>query len=111
MRIGIDIIETTRMKKLIGTDRIARIFTVSECEYLKTKNWAPQSVAGIFCAKEAYFKALGTGIHHGKLLDIEIIHDDMGAPSYNIKNATLKHNATLSISHTRTTAVAVCIIF
>ena len=31
-------------------------------------------------AKEAFIKALGTGMRHGSWQDIEIGHDELGAP-------------------------------
>ena len=38
-----------------------------------------ESFAGI-CCKEAFIKALGTGMRYGSWQDIEIYHDEWGAP-------------------------------
>ena len=105
MQVGIDIQDIEPVKRFIGTNKMTRIFTASELEYIAKKAHSPLTVAGMFCAKEAFFKALGTGIDIKKLLEVEIRHTPLGAPYY-----SNDPSAILSISHTKTTAVAVCII-
>ena len=77
---------------------------------------AAQSAAGIFCAKEALAKALGTGLSSGELQDICIRHDRYGAPSYSLAGeyARLAEDRRvdrffLSITHDGGMAAAVCI--
>lgn len=102
MNIGIDIVECERVAGLVSD----KIFSTSELEYIQQKNGALQTVAGLFAAKEAYFKAKGTGILKSKLPEIVVGHYENGQPYFvNDKQVSL------SISHTATTAVAVCIIF
>ena len=111
MKIGIDIQDTKRMKTIIGTSKMARIFSERELEYLESKNFALQSVAGLYCAKEAYFKALGTGIAHSKLNSVEVLHDERGAPYLEVNSEKCEADKiTLSISHTQGIAVAVCVV-
>jgi holo-[acyl-carrier protein] synthase len=117
MRVGIDIFEVERIKRFISEEKLSRIFTKHELDYFKTKNWAPETVAGHYCAKEAFFKAVGTGITSiSKLLEIEIKHEQRGAPLYHLSYTLINeyHLNTsilnLSISHIKTMAVAVCII-
>ncbi|WP_443674402.1 holo-ACP synthase, partial [Megasphaera sp.] len=38
----------------------------------------------IFAAKEALFKALRTGFRQGKWTDVEVCHDSLGAPYYQL---------------------------
>ncbi len=102
MNIGIDIVDCDRVLNLINE----KIFSKNEIEYIHKKNNSLQTIAGIFAAKEAYFKAKGTGILRSKLPEIEVLHHKGGQPYY-----AHDEHATLSISHTATTAVAVCIIF
>ena len=112
MKVGLDIQDISRIKRL-PPERMVRIFSARELLYIQTKNSA-QTVAGLFCAKEAFFKALGCGVKHNKLTDVEILHDECGAPYYNILDDELKNlapNTTLSISHTKNTAAAVCVVF
>ena len=110
MKTGIDIQDVARIKKL-SEDKLRRIFSVLELEYIESKNRAAQTIAGMYAAKEAYFKAIGTGITHNKLREVEILHDDFGAP-YIMNNEQGKgqRSVSISISHTKDTAVAVCIL-
>ena len=101
MNVGIDIAEIERF----ANAGIHRAFSKDEMEYIKSRPNMAETMAGLFCAKEAYFKALGTGILKSKLPAVEIAYDKNGRPFY--RNDP---NAVLSISHTKTTAVAVCIM-
>ena len=81
--IGIDLCEIARMEKLLSDGRfLARFFSAEEQAYIqgKGKN-AAQTMAGIFAAKEALSKALGTGIDFD-LREAEIRHTEEGQPYY-----------------------------
>lgn len=142
--IGVDIIKTSRMQAAIerkGLKFVERFCTAAEIksvlkqnvieeslaegssdeneeEYLDSANWRVDSVAGIFASKEAFGKAMGTGISQGvNLREIEIIYDDFGAPSYVLHGETLTtfkargySDAKLSISHDGGFAIAFCVI-
>ena len=102
MNIGIDIVEIERVAGLKND----KVFSQNELAYIAKKNHALSTVAGLFAAKEAYFKAKGTGIVKSKLPEVVICHHENGQPYY-----LMDTQAVLSISHTNSTAVAVCIIF
>ncbi|MDY0143685.1 MAG: holo-ACP synthase, partial [Bacteroidales bacterium] len=77
-----------------------------------------ETLAGLFCLKEAFLKALELGLYSSILLtDIEIKHTNKGAP-YIILNEKTKvimekeniKNISASITHTKKTAIAICII-
>ena len=102
MNIGIDIVDCYRVSGLVNK----KIFNEYELEYIAQKNNALSTVAGLYAAKEAYFKAKGTGIIKSQLPEIAVRHRADGQPYY-----VNDEKASLSISHTVTTAVAVCIIF
>ncbi|MDM5186702.1 holo-ACP synthase [Bacillus sp. DX4.1] len=106
--IGIDIIELERIEKMLDGKLkfMERILTERERDVAaKLKGHRlVEFVAGRFAAKEAYSKAVGTGI--GKevsFLDIEIRNDDRGKPIVFVNTEHLVH---LSISHSREFAVA-----
>jgi len=106
--IGIDIIELNRIEKMLDGKLkfMERVLTEEERSVAsKLKgNRLVEFVAGRFAAKEAYSKALGTGI--GKevsFLDIEIKNDDRGKPVLIANTEQIVH---LSISHSREFAVA-----
>ncbi|KNF09186.1 bifunctional NAD(P)H-hydrate repair enzyme Nnr [Gottschalkia purinilytica] len=116
--IGIDIIEVDRVKKAFNRNKdfLKRIFTFSEIEYIQSRNNNINTIAGLFSAKEAVSKALGTGIRDFKWTDIEIYHDELGKPMVDLKDNAKKiaeakgeYNLVLSISHDKTNAISVAI--
>lgn len=116
MQVGIDIQETETLERFIGTQKMQRLFSKRELEYIDQKNNALQTIAGLYCAKEAFFKALGKGLVISQLTEVEILHNHSGAPYYQLSRNVITQNGlgtakiTLSISHTKTVAVAICII-
>lgn len=104
--IGTDIIEIKRIEDAIEhKDFCQRYFSDSENAYFKTRNYSPQSIAGNFCAKEAFSKALGTGIRGFSLKDIEVLRDECGKP-YILFHKTHSYTIHVSISHSKLYAVA-----
>ena len=106
--VGVDLCEIARMEKLTADDRfLRRFFSEEEQAYIRKKGAnAPQTAAGIFAAKEALTKALGTGIASGRLADICVLHDEKGAPYYELRGdyrrlAAEKHivRVHVSVSH------------
>lgn len=115
--IGIDIQDVSRLENFVeSTDKMRRMFSQRELDYISKKSRALETVAGLFCAKEAFFKAVGSGINVGQLREVEVGHQHSGAPYYVLSPAVIKAynlstaRVNLSISHTKTTAVAVCYI-
>ena len=83
--IGADIIEIDRMKRAVerSQGRIAqRLFTEREAAYCARHKNQFQHYAGRFAAKEAAFKALGTGWSGGiAWRDVEVQNAPSGKPS------------------------------
>ena len=107
--IGIDLCGIERMRKLADDPRfLDRYFTEGERAYVRSKGQgAAQTLAGLFAAKEAVCKALGTGIAFS-LRDIEVFHTELGQPQIRLTGAALER-----ASPRRTAAgcpVAVCVI-
>lgn len=101
-KIGTDIVKISRIEKSIERDSFLRdVFTEKEIEHCKNAT----SFAGIYAAKEAYFKAMGTGINT-RLKNLEVLHDEKGKPYFNGKE-----NCDLSISHDGDYAVATVIVW
>ena len=85
---GVDIVENSRIKKLIVNSKfLKRVFTNEEILISKKiKNKIPY-FAKKFAAKEAFVKSLGTGFRNGlNFKDISIINDKLGKPSFLITN-------------------------
>lgn len=64
--IGIDITAVERFKSVPDKDRfLEQIFTENELQRSKKRIQADSYYAERFAVKEALFKALATGLHHG----------------------------------------------
>jgi holo-[acyl-carrier protein] synthase len=117
MQIGIDLVETSRIKTSVekyGDKFLKRILTDAEIEYCMSKTRPYESIAARFAAKEAIGKALGTGI--SKAFDfqaVEITNDRFGKPAIKLRKKVKglsKKNLNLSLSHTHRYAIAMVVI-
>jgi len=90
--IGTDIVNTNRIKKSLNkknTDFKKKIFSKNEILYCEKKKDPFKYYAKRFAAKEAFSKALGTGIRKGVVFkNIEIFNDHLGKPSIILKGST-----------------------
>jgi len=115
---GIDIVKVERFSKEQNTHFMQRVFSVYEQEYLAAKG--AESMAGLFAAKEAVAKAMGTGFAGFSPCDIEVLHDANGKPYVMlhgkaeeiIKKAAAGRCFSLhiSISHSATDAIAFAVL-
>ena len=112
--IGFDLCEIARMEKQAENERfLSRFFTDQEADFIRSKGKnKAQTMAGIFAAKEAFAKAMGTGIAF-ELKDVEVLHSEAGQPFYAVTGEAARISGsdrfTLSISHDGGMAGAVCI--
>jgi holo-[acyl-carrier protein] synthase len=81
---GVDVAETARIEQALerhGERFSKRIFTAQEIAYCERFKNKAERYAARFAAKEAAFKALGTGWGAGvRWLDVEITHLASGKP-------------------------------
>jgi holo-[acyl-carrier protein] synthase len=115
---GIDIVETTRIARLIdehGAHFLDRVFTAAEQAYCDVnKKRRLEHYAGRFAAKEAVLKVLGTGWRGGiAWTDVEVVKDPSGQPLVVLTGECLRiakqigiSRWHLSISHIETHATA-----
>lgn len=87
--LGCDILELERLEKLLCNGRdsfVRRVLTLQEVsEYERRLNKSVTRgnlfIATRFCAKEAFSKAMGTGIgEHFSFQDLSVLNDGMGKP-------------------------------
>ena len=82
--IGTDIVEVSRIEASIaqfGDDFAKRILAESEFASYQQSHIKPRFLAKRFAAKEAFSKALGTGLRApATFQNIAIAHDDLGKP-------------------------------
>lgn len=115
--VGTDITEVERIKSNLQHDKfIKKIYSSNEVDYLNKRKFNSQTAAGMFAAKEAVSKALGTGFSNFGPCDIEILKDELDKPYVNLLNNALSlakkmgiTNIQVSISHTAELAIAFCV--
>lgn len=117
--IGNDIIEIERIEKAILKEGFKnKVYTQKELENIEKRGNRVETYAGIFSAKEAISKAIGTGVREFSLTDLEILNDDLGKPyvivseklDKIIKNKKEDYQIEISISHSKKYAIAMAII-
>ena len=117
--IGNDIIEIERIEKAISKEGFKnKVYTQKELENIEKRGDRVETYAGIFSAKEAISKAIGTGVREFSLTDLEILNDDLGKPYVAvsekldkiIKDKKEEYQIEISISHSKKYATAVAIV-
>jgi len=114
--IGCDIIEIERIAKL-DNRFLEKHFTENERDLFLNKNNAPQTIAANYAAKEAFSKAIGTGVRGFSLNEVEVLRDSLGKPYINVygnakeilENLKIK-NIFVSLSHSKENAVGYVVL-
>ena len=114
--VGTDIIDIDRVGRAIEREHFRnRVFTALEQSYCDSKQASrAASYAARFAGKEAFFKAVGTGIVTA-LTDVEIVNDQSGRPYIRLHGRARELIAGdvaihLSLSHAKNYATAVCVL-
>jgi len=111
---GVDMVEIKRIQPLVQKEKfIERILSPKEQNAYANINHPRRQVeflAGRFVAKEAYAKAVGTGIGANlSWRDISVLNNKKGQPILSDKNEP-SHQVHISITHTENFAAAFVII-
>ena len=119
--IGIDTIEVDRIAKQVDGDTRFRekIFSSGEIVYCDSfKQKKAEHYAARYAAKEAFFKAIGTGYRGGLAFhEIGIVNDELGKPELVLSGKAREYakqhafgKIHVSMSHLKSTACAIVII-
>lgn len=117
--LGIDIVHVSRIERWMNIPGlIERYFHPYEIEASKARGSGRSlSLAARFAAKEAFGKALGTGLTHMRLKDILVRNNHNGKPMLLLEGSALERFTALgggsihcSLTHEGVNAVAVVII-
>lgn len=118
IRNGIDLVEIERIRRSLESPAfLQKVFGEHERAAFSQNGLRAESAAGAFAAKEAFSKALGTGIRGFSLKEVEVLHDQYGAPYFLLSGkaaaiaAEQKLDFALSITHTKDYAAAVVTAF
>ncbi len=117
--LGIDIVHVDRIRRWIDNPGILkRFFHPLEIETARSRDKGMAlSLAARFAAKEAFGKALGSGLAHFALVEVAVINDSRGRPFLllegNARREFERHGGGtihLSMTHEGDNAVAVVIL-
>lgn len=122
-RIGTDLVEVSRVRDAIertGEAFLNRVYTPGEQQYCNGKGAHRfESYAARFAVKEAFAKAVGTGIGAAvSFHEVEVIHNNAGKPEILLHGSTKAYfqqyfpsaEIDVSISHTEAFAVAAVLV-
>ncbi|MBR6873510.1 MAG: holo-ACP synthase [Ruminococcus sp.] len=117
-KVGIDLVEIERIKKGCANPRfIDRVYSRAEQELFCGETMRYESLAGNWAVKEAFSKALGTGVRDFLLTEVEVLRDELGAPYLRLSGRAKQRaeeqglEFSVSITHTKQLAEAVCIAY
>ena len=120
--IGTDIVDISRIKIVFNKNKNfkKKIFSINEIKIIENKPIKMESYAKRFAAKEAFSKAIGTGISNGiSFNEISIKNNSKGKPYIELLGKTKlivnrilkkKYKIFLSISDEKKYAVAMVVI-
>jgi len=117
--IGIDIVQINRMERWVENHSLLeRFFHPDELSLASSrKNSMSQTLAARFAAKEAFGKALGTGLAQISLKDIIIYNIENGKPEIKLTGTAQKafektgaNMVHISLSHEKDNAIAMIVI-
>lgn len=119
--IGVDIADISRFQRFMDTNNSAlllRLFTEQERSACGSNRSTASRFAARFAAKEAFLKALGTGLRDGlSWQDMEVVNDGLGKPDLRLTGRALElcreHDISrvlLSLSHDSGCAIAMVVL-
>ena len=116
--IGIDMATVSRIEKSCQKESFRNhVFTQAELDlFFNREKPKYSSLAANFAAKEAFSKALGTGIRGFNINEIEVLRDELGAPYFNFYGKAAEivsangYKAKVSLSHEGDAAIAMVLL-
>ncbi|MBD3367119.1 MAG: holo-[acyl-carrier-protein] synthase [Candidatus Eisenbacteria bacterium] len=116
--VGTDVVEISHFEEVVARSRpgfLRYLFTEQEIEHCERFRERMASYAALFAAKEAFLKALRTGLAPGmRWTDVEVVHERSGAPTLRLHRRCREllgdGSAHVSLSHSERAAQAVVVI-
>ena len=119
--IGTDIVAIERFQRFVDAGNSAifeRLFTPAERSRCENRKDAASCLAARFAAKEAFLKALGTGLRDGiSWQDMEVSNNALGKPELILSGKAAEQfqangliRAQLSLSHDGGSAIAMVVL-
>ena len=105
--IGMDVVEVERVAELLERHperACSKLFTPAEVGRCRRSRVPHESFAARFAAKEAFFKAIGTGWGRGgSWTDVEVVSSPIGAPSITLSGEARRRAEELGVARVHLT--------
>lgn len=117
--IGIDVVQVSRMRHWLDDEGLlSRYFHPRELTFALSRGYSSVlSLAARFAAKEAFGKAIGTGLREFSLKEVEVENDEMGKPELVLHGAAAEALSSVggvrvfvSLTHEEDHAIAMIVI-
>lgn len=119
--VGVDLVDVARLERVLnrfGDRLLQKLFLPSELSHCSRKRSRAECLAATFAVKEAFLKALGTGLGKGiKWLDMEVVREQAKAPRLRLRGRAWEilhemggKSLLVSISHEGGLAAAIVLI-
>lgn len=119
--VGVDLVDVARLQRVLdrfGDRFLEKLFRPSEISYCAQRRGRAECLAAGFAVKEAFLKALGTGLSKGVgWLDMEVVREQGKPPQLKLMGRALEilqklggKTLWVSISHEAGLAMAIVLI-
>jgi holo-[acyl-carrier protein] synthase len=119
--LGVDLVDVVRFQRVLdrfGDRLLEKLFQPSEINHCNPRRSRAECLAGGFAVKEAFLKALGTGLSRGiRWLDMEVVRKQGMPPRLSLRGRALEileelggESLLVSISHEAGLALATVLI-
>ncbi|MBP1535685.1 MAG: holo-ACP synthase [Ruminococcus sp.] len=116
--VGTDLIEIERIRKSCERQNfVDTVFSAAEQKLFADKKDPAPSMAANWAAKEAFAKALGTGVRGFRLNEVSVLRDGLGCPYLELEGSARDISEergldfSVSLTHTKDYASATVIAF
>ncbi|MBQ1433365.1 MAG: holo-ACP synthase [Ruminococcus sp.] len=116
--VGTDLIEIERIRKSCERQNfVDTVFSAAEQKLFADKKDPAPSMAANWAAKEAFAKALGTGVRGFRLNEVSVLRDGLGCPYLELLGSARDISEergldfSVSLTHTKDYASATVIAF
>ncbi|MEX2356484.1 MAG: holo-ACP synthase [Thermaerobacterales bacterium] len=99
--MGMDLVDAGRIARVEerrGERFLQRVFTAHEEEAAGSGPHRHRRLAARMAAKEAFLKALGTGLRDGRWVEMEVVNDAMGKPELHLSGRLATRAAGLGVT-------------
>lgn len=111
-------VDMPHMRKIITNPKfLSRVFSPQEMKQLMKKNFAPYSIAEMYCAKLAFKKAMGMRFSGCNIIDVSVLTDYSGSYYLSLSGTAKERfkqtgfRSNVSCAHSKALAMATVVFY